>query len=71
MTGSRRTTITRAMSRQMALALSNAVPSVADRAPIVTSQIDGQVIEKHDIVWIKHKKCLDTPVIVQNILSGE
>lgn len=69
--------LTREMSRQIALEISNAVPFVDDETPIaptaptVVSRIDGQVIEKYDIVWIKHVKCSDTPVIVQDIFNGE
>lgn len=61
-------------TRSIALAVSNPVPSVADRAAIVGSLIDGQVIEKHEIVWNKHKNSLDTPdthVILQHIFGGE
>lgn len=64
---------TRSRSRGRTATASNGdVPSVVDRTPIlVSAAIDGQEIKKHDIVWIKHEKCLDTPVLVQDILAGE
>lgn len=67
-TSSRRTTRSKSRSENVS---NNVVPSVVDRTPIVLSQIDGKEIREHDIVWIKHEKCLDTPVIVENTLSGE
>lgn len=35
------------------------------------SQTNGSTIAIGGIVWIKHNQCLDTPVIVQNILIGK
>lgn len=62
----------------------NNVLSETDRAPIELSSSDENSNRRNsaclsdgtkatigDIVWIKHNKCLDTPVIVENILKGK
>lgn len=47
----------------------NNVLSDNDRASIELG--DGTKIAIGDIAWIEHHKCLDTPVIVQNIYDGK
>ncbi|XP_055295303.1 uncharacterized protein LOC129565013 [Sitodiplosis mosellana] len=48
----------------------NNSPSEIDGEPIRIELSDGIEIGKNEIVWIKHNLCLDTLVIVQDILDG-
>lgn len=59
----------RGHQRRRIIDSNNNVLSANDRTSIELR--DGTKITIGDIAWINHSQCLDTPVIVQNILDGK